>query len=107
METKFNLAANRKKPMIRFSIRTLLIVTAIVSVAVALPIRAAVKQRQGRQWVAAQNGHVWFEYRRGRESKGEGSKPELGVPDFLVSVFGIDAFNTVTGVMFDCNELDD
>ena len=49
--------------MKRFSLRTLLIATAVMAVLMALPIRRAIDQKRGREWVASQNGHVSFSYK--------------------------------------------
>jgi hypothetical protein len=93
--------------LFHFSITTLLIATTLVAVIIALPTRSALKQRHGRQWVAAQRGHVWFEPSDSAESSDMGSKLAQLLPDFIVSTLGIDFFKTVKGVMFDCDELVD
>ncbi len=95
--------------MQRFSIRTLLIVTALVAVAVALPIRRAILQHYGREWVAAQRGHVGFKHNY--ESKHPALRKKAdssrAFMRYLIAVFGVDLFDKVTSVVFDCDELVD
>lgn len=88
--------------MRRFSIRTLLIVTFLVALVVAMPHRQAAKQKRGRAWVAAQRGHVFFKHSIDTTTK-QAAIPY--VPNFVVSLIGVDYFNSVTGIHLDCEEL--
>lgn len=93
--------------MRRFSIRSLLIATAVVAVFAAMPVRSAISQRHGREWIAAQRGHVIFEHNYGRESAWYEGGSSLKVPSLAVDLLGMDLFNPVTAVIFDCEELTD
>ena len=87
-----------------YSIRSLLILTLLVAVSIAIPIRRAENQRIGRQWVDSQRGHVFFEHEILDESSPH-SVPH--VPQFLIRVLGIDFFNPARCVVFDCDPLVD
>ena len=91
--------------MKRYTIRTLLFATLLIAVFVARPLHHARLQRQAREWVSTQRGHTLFEYGYGLETQWYKTDSELGVPDFLIRTFGIDAFNPVKTVIFDCDEL--
>ncbi|WP_164103403.1 hypothetical protein [Candidatus Laterigemmans baculatus] len=91
--------------MRRFSIRSLLIATAVVAICAAMPVRRAILQRQGREWVAAQRGHVILKHNYGRESEWYDAGSALKVPQFAIDLLGIDAFNPVTELIFDCDQL--
>ncbi|MEQ1904502.1 MAG: hypothetical protein ABL888_09980 [Pirellulaceae bacterium] len=91
----------------RFSIRTLLIVTTITAIVLALPIRGAIRQRQGREWVAAQRGRVSFQHNYGQNFRGENIKAGSNLIGLGIAIFGIDLFDTVTGIVFDCDTLVD
>ncbi len=93
--------------MRRYSIRSLLIATAVTAVFAAIPIRRAILQRHGREWVAAQRGQVIFEHNYGRESEWYDAGSMLKVPAVAIDLLGIDLFNPVTAVIFDCEELTD
>lgn len=64
-----------------------------------MPVRRAYLQKQGREWVAKQRGHVAFKY---TPDSSTGSFGIPHVPDSLVRVLGVDLFNTVQGVALDC-----
>lgn len=87
-----------------FSIRSLLIFTLLVAVFLALPLGRAVNQKSGREWVANQRGHVFFEHEIDDEP-GQYSSPY--VPQFFIRLLGVDFFDPVRCVVFDCDELVD
>ena len=60
-------------------------------------------QMEGRKWVAAQRGHISFQYDMKRTT---GCYEIPFVPDFLVGWFGVDMFNPVRGVCLDCETID-
>ncbi len=97
--------AVRLQALKRYSIRTLLLATLLIAVCIAVPLRRARMQRQAREWVSAQRGHSLFQYGYGRDTQWYETDSELVVPDILIRAFGIDAFNPVTAVIFDCDEL--
>ena len=88
----------------RFTIRTLIFATFLVALFFALPFRKARMQMEGREWVAAQRGHISFQYAVNRPT---GRYPIPFVPDFLVDWFGVDMFNPVRGVCLDCDTIKD
>lgn len=82
--------------------RSLLILTLLVAILFAIPLGRAVNQKSGREWVANQHGHVFFE----RETDdGTGQFSRSRVPKFLIRLLGVDFFNPVRCVVFDCDEL--
>jgi hypothetical protein len=88
----------------RFTIRTLAIVTFLVALSLALPFRKARMQREGREWVVTQRGHISFQYDANRPT---GRYAIPCVPDFLVDWLGVDMFNSVRGVCLDCETIED
>ena len=86
---------------IRFSIRLILLVTAMIAVCFAIPFRKAKRQKRGREWVASQNGHVTFAHKFDRLSNSYQHDAELGIPDWCIRVFGIDLFDSVDTVVLD------
>lgn len=62
-------------------------------------------QRQAREWVATQRGHSLFRYGYRDETLSYETVSDLNVPDFLVRILGIDVFNPVDTVVFDCDEV--
>ena len=91
----------------RFSIRTLLIATTIVAIVLGFPIQGAIRQRQGREWVAAQRGRVSFRHNYSQEYRGKVINTGSHLIGLGIAIFGIDLFDTVTGVVFDCDTLVD
>jgi len=85
----------------RFSLRTLLIVTAMFAVFVATPLRRAAIQKRGREWVAAQNGQVMFSYKYDPIADQWNHDERLRVPEWVVSLCGIDLFDSVDTVVLD------
>ena len=85
----------------RYSLRTLLILTTLVAVISAMPIRQAYEQRKAREWVAGQGGHITFAHKYNATTQTYDHQAELKVPAFLVSLFGIDCFDSVIGVILD------
>ena len=69
------------------------------------PVHHARQQREAREWVASQRGHSFFKYGYSDETKWYVTDSELAVPTVATQLFGIDVFNPVTGVLFDCDEL--
>ncbi len=97
----FTSSLSPMKFRIRYSLRTLLIFTTIVAVISAMPIRQAYEQRKAREWVAGQGGHITFAREYNATTQTYDHQAELKVPMFLVSLFGIDAFDSVIGVILD------
>ena len=93
--------------MRRYSLRTLLIGMAVVAVLCVLPIRRAMVQKRGRDWVASQNGHVSFSHQYNAETKEWDHDATLPLPDWMVTLFGIDFFDTVDSVILDNTEVKD
>lgn len=93
--------------MKRFSLRSLLIATAIIAVLFALPMRRAILQKRGREWVASQRGHVTFahKYVASRDAYDHDASP--AAPDWIVRMLGIDLFDSVDTVILDNTYLDD
>lgn len=85
-----------------FSIRALLVLTLLVAIVLAFPVKKARKQKRGRQWVADQRGHVYFEYGLDHAT-GDYAIPVI--PQSVVRLLGVDLFNPVRTVVFDCEEL--
>ena len=90
--------------MRRFTIRGMMLLTLLVAVFFALPFRQAQHQKQGREWVAEQRGHVSFKYDYYPDS---GINELEWVPKSLLNLLGVDFFNPVHGVIFDCDTLCD
>lgn len=95
--------------MKRFSIRTLLIATVVIAVLLALPIRRAIEQKRGRDWVASQNGHVILRCSRYYNEVTDqwAERDSLLAPGWLVDSLGIDFFDTVDAVVLDNMEVKD
>ena len=93
--------------MKRFSLRTLLIAMAILAVFMALPIRRAIVQKRGREWVASQNGHVSFSHKYDASTDQWDHDASLTAPDWLIDTLGIDFFDTVDTVILDNMEVKD
>ena len=93
--------------MKRFSLRMLLIVTAAVAVFMALPLRRAVVQKRGRDWVATQKGHVSFSHKYNSAKDEWDHKATLPAPEWLIGTLGIDLFDSVDTVVLDNTEVKD
>jgi len=87
--------------MFRFSLRTLLILTLLFAVLLALPTRRAITQKRGRDWVAAQGGYVTFAHQYDRVSGEYDQDAELQAPAWLIDLLGIDFFDSVHTVVLD------
>lgn len=93
--------------MRRFTIRSLLLLTLIVAIALSLPTRRAIMQKRGRAWVASESGHISFAHKYDRETGEYDHDAELWAPEPLVNLLGIDFFDSVRHVTLDCYEVDD
>jgi hypothetical protein len=102
-----NAVALVESAMKRFSLRTLLIATAVVAVLMALPLRRAVVQKRGRDWVASQKGHVSFSHKYNAKTDEWNHDATLRTPDWMIAALGIDFFDTVHGVILDNTEVRD
>ena len=91
--------------MKRYSIRTLLLVTLLTAVFMAGPLHRARLQREAREWVATQRGHSFFKYSYASDTQRIGTGSNVFVPGFVVRLLGVDTFNPVEAVVFDCDEL--
>ncbi|MGV3483788.1 MAG: hypothetical protein ACO1RT_05175 [Planctomycetaceae bacterium] len=87
--------------MTRFSLRTLLFATAIVAVILAMPIRRAITQKRGRDWVATQKGHVTFSHQYDPSTDQYDRKATLRAPAWLIDTVGVDFFDSVDTVVLD------
>ena len=81
-----------------------MVVTLLVAVALVLPIRRAIQQEQGREWVETVRGRVVFKYPYNHKDDEFGI---VGIPEFMIHWFGIDLFNPVVGVVLDCEIVED
>ena len=93
--------------MKRFSLRTLLIATTVIAALMAIPIRRAIEQKRGREWVASQNGHVYFSHKYNALMDQWDHHASPPVPAWLVDALGIDIFDTVDTVVLDNMEVKD
>ncbi len=95
--------------MKRFSLRTLLLATAIIAVLIALPTRRAIGQKRGRDWVASQNGRVTMSVSKNyNQITGQWADSDsLPAPQWIVDALGIDFFDTVELVTLDNMEVKD
>ena len=75
----------------------------------ANPIRRAIEQKRGRDWVASQDGHVHLSVSRGYNDFTEQwtDSDSLLAPQWLVDAIGIDVFDTVETVVLDNMEVKD
>ncbi|QDT04876.1 hypothetical protein K227x_32730 [Rubripirellula lacrimiformis] len=78
-----------------------------MAVLMALPIRRAIEQKRGREWVASQNGHVIFSYKYGALTDQWNHNASLPAPEWLINAVGIDFFDTVDTVVLDNMEVTD
>ena len=75
------------KPRVRFlrySLRTLMLLTAVIAVLLAMPIRQALTQKRGRDWVVSQNGHVSFSYKYNSTTRQWVHEATLPYPRWLI-----------------------
>jgi hypothetical protein len=80
---------------------------AVVAVIMALPLRRAVVQRLGRDWVATQKGRVTFSHKYNAATDKWDNRSTLLAPDWLVRALGIDFFDSVDTVVLDNSEVKD
>ena len=92
---------------LRFSLRTLMLLTAGVAVLCALPVRRAYTQKRGRDWVVSQNGHISFSYKYDPAKKQWMHDATLPYPNWLIDALGIDFFASVDTVVLDNKEVVD
>jgi hypothetical protein len=93
--------------MKRISLRTLLIATTVLAVLMALPIRRAIEQKRGREWVASQNGRVSFSDKYDALTDQWDHNASPPAPEWLIGALGIDFFATVDTVVLDNMEVND
>ncbi|MEM9369310.1 MAG: hypothetical protein AAGD07_25295 [Planctomycetota bacterium] len=93
--------------MRRFSIRSLLIFTAVVGCLLAGPVNRARKQKEGRSWVAAERGHITFASSFDEVTQTFVHPKKPLAPAWLVRALGIDYFDSVHSIVLDCEEVDD
>ncbi len=93
--------------MKRFSLRSLLIMTAVIAIVFALPVRRALTQKRGRDWVASQRGYVTFSHEFDSIHGEHDHDATLGVPEWMVRVLGVDFFDSVDTVVLDNTMLKD
>ncbi|MGI9441038.1 MAG: hypothetical protein ACR2N1_01155 [Rubripirellula sp.] len=92
---------------LRFSLRTLMLLTAGVAVLCALPVRRAYTQKRGRDWVVSQNGHITFSYKYDAAKQQWVHDATLPYPNWLIDALGIDFFTSVDTVVLDNKEVVD
>jgi hypothetical protein len=93
--------------MRRVSIPTLLIATAVIAVLMALPLRRAIVQNRGREWVASQKGHVTFSHKYNAVAGEWDNDASLRLPVWLIDTFDIDFFDSIDTVVLDNMEVKD
>ena len=93
--------------MLRFSIRTLLVVTAAIAVLLASTVHRAKSQKRGRDWVALEGGHVTFSHKYDPATQSFDHTAKLSAPSWLIDLMGIDLFDSVDTVILDNQEVDD
>lgn len=97
----------RTSQFLRFSLRTLLLLTMVVAVLCALPVHRAYTQKRGRDWVVSQNGHITFSYKYDTEKQQWVHDATLPYPNWLVEALGIDFFASVDTIVLDNKEVVD
>lgn len=88
--------------MPQFSLRSLLIITAVFAILFALPVRRAIVQKRGRDWVAREGGHIGFGHTFDRATHEYRHDAQLTTPEWMIHLFGIDFFDYVDRVILDC-----
>ena len=87
--------------MTRFSLRTLLVATAVAAVFLAMPTRRSVMQKRGREWVATQKGHITFSHKYNTSTDEYDHNAILRSPTWLINTIGIDFIDSVDTVVLD------
>ena len=93
--------------MLRFSIRTLLVLTAGIAVLLASTTNRARSQKRGRDWVAGEGGYVILSHKYDPATRSYDHSAELCTPSWLINLLGIDYFDSVDCVVLDNQEVDD
>ena len=93
--------------MLRYSLRTLLVGTAIIAILLANSVNRAKSQKRGRDWVALECGHVSFAHSYDRATRTYDHSAKLWTPSWLVDLLGVDFFDSVDAVILDNQEVDD
>ena len=93
--------------MTLFSLRTLLVATAVAAVFLAMPIRRSVMQKRGREWVATQKGHITFSHKYNTSTDGYDHNAILRTPTWLINIIGIDFIDSVDTVVLDNTMVED
>ncbi|QEF99227.1 hypothetical protein Mal15_32890 [Stieleria maiorica] len=73
----------------------------------AFPIRRAIDQKRGREWVASQSGHVSFSCKYNALTNEWDHNASPNAPGWLIDAVGIDFFDTVDTVVLDNMEVTD
>ncbi len=101
----------RKRRWFQFSLRTLLVLVAVVAVWLALTVHSARKQREAVAAIEALGGHVVYEHERIRRFPGlvQGSpqEPPGPGPEWLRELVGEEYFVTVVGVFLHETQITD
>ncbi|MAI72588.1 MAG: hypothetical protein CMM01_18095 [Rhodopirellula sp.] len=84
-----------------------MLLTAVIAVLLAMPIRQALTQKRGRDWVVSQNGHVSFSYKYNSTTRQWVHEATLPYPRWLIDAMGIDFFTSVDTVVLDNKEVVD
>lgn len=105
----------------RFSLRTLLLITAVFAIVILVPLRRAHIQKEVRLWLTSVRGDYTFEHQVSRNrdpfAPRDSSSPrifsvthnakELLVPNWCVSLLGPDLFTTVRSATVDTRDTTD
>lgn len=97
----------RRRLRLQYSLRVVLFIGLVIGLLLTFPVRRVIKQKAGRDWVAAQNGHVVFGYQFNSETGAYDHRAEPPAPRWLIEVVGIDWFTTVEAVTLDNRTVED
>ena len=84
----------------RYSLRFVMVLTLVLAICLALPVKSVLRQKAGRQWVNSQNGHVLFAHQFDPKTNqyDHSARP---APEWLVDLVGIDWFTSVLSITLD------
>jgi len=96
---KRNNSAPQRRPWLRFSLRTLLLVVTVFGVWLGVKVDQARRQKRAVETLKALGADIRFEHQRVPQGGFDG-RIELDVPTWARELCGDDFFQTVTGVYF-------
>jgi hypothetical protein len=88
-------SARPRRPLLRYSLRTLLAAMTLLCVVLGLWVYGAERQRRAVAAIEADGGWAWYGY---HEGYGHGWVEELPGPDWLCGMLGVDYFDRVIHV---------